>query len=568
MQTSITVSEYCIRFFESKGIRFLPGLPGGTILPVYDALAKSSLTHVLARHEQGAGFIAQGIARTTGEVTPFLISSGPGVSNAITAVADAFRDSVPILVISGQVPTWLIGTDAFQELDTLSIVRSITKRAYLVTDPSRFPEILEEAFSLCKEGRPGPVWIDLPKDIQNSLIGDFKEKGSIPNEHEDKKILSEDPSRELIDGATELLKNSNKQLLYIGGGAVKSERLIRKISDQFRIPVVSTLMGLGIFSEEDELYLGMMGMHGTAAANEALRDCDLLLAFGVRFDDRATGNLESFCKNAKVIHVDIDKREINKNRKVDLSWNGELSSFLFAWISDLETNYEASNKDWLSEISRLKSNLAPPPNKIHSLVRSVASSINEDAFILTDVGQHQMWVAQSYPFQKPNSWITSGGQGTMGFGLPASIGVALANPGATVLCFTGDGSIMMNLQELSTLKEWNLNVKIILVNNGHLGLVRQQQELFYENRKSGSKFEFQPDFLRLAESFGIESAKIHLKDNFVFFSDWFSKKAPSFLEVIVPEEEGVYPFVPAGKANHEYLLAAGTNWKDVVEKSH
>lgn len=411
--------------------------------------------------------------------------------NAITAVADAFRDSVPILVISGQVPTGLIGTDAFQELDTLSIVGSITKRAYLVTDPNRFPEILEEAFTLCKEGKPGPVWIDLPKDIQNAPIGNFEEKKPIQDEDRDMEFsISADPSRELFNEATELLKNSNKPLLYIGGGAVKSEELIRKISNQFRIPVVSTLMGLGIFSEEDELYLGMMGMHGTAVANEALRDCDLLLAFGVRFDDRATGNLESFCKNAKVIHIDIDKREINKNRKVDLSWNGNLHSFLPAWISNLEANYRNSNKEWLGEIGHLKKTLPQPPNKIHSLVRSIASLTSEDVFVLTDVGQHQMWVAQSYPFRKPNSWITSGGQGTMGFGLPTSIGVALANPNATILCFTGDGSIMMNLQELSTLREWNLNVKIILINNGHLGLVRQQQELFMKIESRGVNLNF------------------------------------------------------------------------------
>jgi len=554
MQTSITVSEYCIRFFESKGIRILPGLPGGTILPVYDALAKSSMQHILARHEQGAGFIAQGMARTTGEVTPFLISSGPGVSNAITAVADAFRDSVPILVISGQVPTHLIGTDAFQELDTISIVQTITKRAYLVKDPNRFPEILEEAFVLCKEGRPGPVWIDLPKDIQNALVGDLEMNRQISVEN--RNLFSTSPDQRLLEEATGLLKSSNKPLLYIGGGAVKSRELIRKLSNQFGIPAVSTLMGLGIFSEEDETYLGMMGMHGTAVANEVLRDCDLLLAFGVRFDDRATGNIESFCKDAKVIHVDIDNREIDKNRKANLSWNGDLSAFLQSWTSDLELNYQNINKYWLDEVRSLKRTLAPPPNKIHSLVRSIATSVQDDVFVLTDVGQHQMWVAQSYPFKKPNSWITSGGQGTMGFGLPASIGVALANPESTVLCFTGDGSIMMNLQELSTLKEWNLNVKIILINNGHLGLVRQQQELFYENRKSGSKFEFQPDFLRLAESFGIEFSKINLKDDFGFFSDWFSKKTPSFLEVVIPEDIGVYPFVPAGKANHEYLLAS------------
>ncbi|TGN20677.1 biosynthetic-type acetolactate synthase large subunit [Leptospira idonii] len=557
--TQITVADYCIRFFESKGITQIPGIPGGTILPMYHALAKSKIRHILARHEQGAGFIAQGMARTSRKPRPFFISSGPGVANAITAVADAQRDSVPLIAISGQVPRELLGTDAFQELDTLSIVKNITKKAYLVLNANSVPEILEEAYRISMEGKQGPVWIDFPKDIQNSYVDlplSKQIEAGIKINGNGADVLSSQtfPLEErILTESLRLIEESKKPLLYVGGGA-KPERiypLIRKFAEEFQVPSVSTLMGLGIFQESDELYLGMMGMHGSTSANDALGECDLLIALGVRFDDRATGNIKTFCPNAKVIHIEIDPREIGKNKKADLFWNGDLEIYLSSLLNETK---RISKERWISRSTPNEEHQRPIPG----LMRSIAKYANNKSYVLTDVGQHQMWVAQHYPFPHPGTWITSGGQGTMGFGLPASIGVALEHPEATILCFTGDGSIMMNLQELATLREQNLNVKIILMNNGHLGLVRQQQEMFYQNQRSGSVFEYQPDFRKLSESFGLSYERRNIAGEFSFLEEWMRTPGPSLLEIEIPSQEGVFPFVPAGKSNQEYLLTSST----------
>ncbi|GBF50448.1 putative acetolactate synthase, large subunit, biosynthetic type [Leptospira ryugenii] len=548
-----TVADYLIQFLEAKGIQYIPGVPGGTILPIYHSLANSRIQHVLARHEQGAGFIAQGIARSSQKTGVFFVSSGPGVANAITAVADAQRDSVPLLVVSGQVPTQLLGTDAFQELHTIEIVKSITKQAHLVLDAHSFPKILEDAFQATMDGKQGPVWIDIPKDIQMSALdfGPINEK-----KRHSHYFLTDSPNNSIevaIQKTISLLNNCERPLLYFGGGArgVNTFPLIRDLSQKFQIPSVSTLMGLGIFGKKDPLYLGMMGMHGSTFANDALTHCDLLIALGVRFDDRATGNIDTFCPKAKVIHIDIDAREIGKNKKVDVSWKGDLSIFLECLLQNSINPKDISWIDHLLEEKAHSIQDAPLP----SLFQQIYDCLNGEHFVLTDVGQHQMWVAQHFPFATPNSWITSGGQGTMGFGLPSSIGVALKNPSATVLCFTGDGSIMMNLQELACLKEWNLNVKLILMNNRHLGLVRQQQELFYENIRSGSEFNFQPNFCQLATSFGLEYVHCQLGEEYPFLSDWFARKGPSLWEIEIPTEEGVFPFVPAGKSNQEYILS-------------
>lgn len=562
MSEQITVSQYIIRFLESKGITWIPGVPGGTILPLYESLAGSNIEHVLARHEQGAGFIAQGRARSTGDVSVVFVSSGPGVANLITAVADAQRDSVPLLIFSGQVPLGLMGTDAFQELPTAKIVSSLVKKVYLLEEPNQITEILEEAFLLCGEGKKGPVWIDLPKDIQTQKINlpennipfggsshlDFLEQVSKADS------LSFESLDIFLDEFKSLLENSQFPLLYIGGGAKKEYLRLREFVSRFQIPAVTTLMGLGIFEKDDPMNLGMMGMHGTVAANEALGVCDLLIGIGVRFDDRATGAIEKFCNQAKIIHIDIDAREIGKNKSVTLSLQKDISEVL-PFL--LEEDFQVQNKESLLQVETWKQ--IPEEHPMKSILLDFASVLpSGEHFVLTDVGQHQMWVAQYFPLFHPMSWITSGGQGTMGFGLPTAIGVALSHRDSHVYCFTGDGSIMMNIQELSTLREQNLNVKIILINNEHLGLVKQQQDLFYGSLNSGSKFHFHPDFSMLCDSFEIGYYEWDWGSGVQDLETVLEKKGPALVEVRVPSSWGVYPFVPGGKSNQEYILGQVT----------
>lgn len=558
MREQITVTQYIIRFLESKGINWIPGVPGGTILPLYESLAASNMEHVLARHEQGAGFIAQGRARSTGEVSAVFVSSGPGVANLITAVADAQRDSIPILIFSGQVPLALTGTDAFQELPTASIVSPLVKRVYKIEEPIQIIETLEEAYHLSGSGKMGPVWIDLPKDIQTQRIEIASDPLSINLQEKEGSLASKGSEEESTDESLNLflqefkslIEGSQFPLLYLGGGAKKEYLRLRDFVSRFQIPAVTTLMGLGIFEKNDPMNLGMMGMHGTVVANEALGVCDLLIAIGVRFDDRATGAIQKFCNQAKIIHIDIDAREIGKNKSVLLSLQKDISEVLPFLI---EEDFCIQNKNALAQIETWRE--IPVEHPMKDILLDFASVLPEgDHYILTDVGQHQMWVAQYFPFLNPKSWITSGGQGTMGFGLPTAIGVALSNREAHVFCFSGDGSIMMNLQELSTLKEQELNVKIILINNEHLGLVKQQQDLFYGSKHSGSKFHFHPDFSLLCQSFGIGYSEWDWSLGTEELQRVLKIKGPAMIEVRIPSSWGVYPFVPGGKSNQEYIL--------------
>ena len=498
-------SDITIKLLEKQGIKDIAGIPGGANLPLYDALYKSNINHILCRHEQGGAFIAQGMTRSNGEVAVCFATSGPGATNLLTAIADAKLDSVPIICITGQVSYSFIGTDAFQEVDTYGLTIPITKHNFIVRSAKELFTIIPEAFRLAANGRPGPVLVDIPKNVQLEEL-EFDEWPEVALEEMPEKTIH----KALLQRTAEQINKAKKPILYIGGGVLNgnASKELQELAKKNNIPVVLTLMGLGCFSCDEPLYLGMLGMHGARYTNLLLQEADLLLAFGVRFDDRATGNITKFCPNAKIIHVDIDEAEINKLRAVDFSITGNIKTVLNEILPLVEDNRRT---DWLREVEKTK--LENPyvypdsEDKLHpiNIIKYVSSQVPQDTIITTDVGQHQMWTAQVYPFRSPRTLLTSACLGTMGFGLPAAIGAAVANPDKQVICFTGDGSILMNIQELATLADLNLNIKIIILNNGHLGLVRQQQELFYEGRYIASKFITNPDFAMISRGFGISA---------------------------------------------------------------
>lgn len=553
-------AELIVTYLKRRRIHNVYGIPGGANLPLYDALHNSGIRHILARHEQGGGFMAQGEARITKKPAVCLASSGPGVTNLITAIADAKSDSIPLVAITGQVPLSLIGTDAFQEIDTYGLSVPITKKTYLVRSVSELIRILPEAFQIAEGPRPGPVWIDVPKDVQASPISlSMSQIESIWSSQEETNPPNIFISEADILRFYSLLENSKKPVLYIGGGVKSSgaEDLISKLAKTQDIPVVCTLMGLDSFPQTHELSLGMLGMHGAPYTNRLLSESDLLLAFGVRFDDRATGKLETFCPNAKVIHVDIDYKEIGKLRKPDFGFCSDLKYFLEN-IGDFPTH---KREEWREQIRSYKE-LYPlnsiPNSKGFSprdIILSVSRSLGPNARVSTDVGQHQMWVAQYYPFRKSGTFLTSGGLGTMGFGLPAAIGASLADPNSRIVCFSGDGSILMNIQELDTLSELKSNIKIIIFDNRNLGLVRQQQNLFYGSRYNGSSYPPHSKFSKIANAFGIPSLDLgeagkSLED----LEDFLKEKGPGLIVVPIDQDLQVLPMVPPGKSNLEMLL--------------
>ncbi|EMJ97916.1 MULTISPECIES: biosynthetic-type acetolactate synthase large subunit [unclassified Leptospira] len=553
-------AELIVTYLKRRRIHNVYGIPGGANLPLYDALHNSGIRHILARHEQGGGFMAQGEARITKKPAVCLASSGPGVTNLITAIADAKSDSIPLVAITGQVPLSLIGTDAFQEIDTYGLSVPITKKTYLVRSVSELIRILPEAFQIAEGPRPGPVWIDVPKDVQASPISlSMSQIESIWSSQEETNPPNIFISEADILRFYSLLENSKKPVLYIGGGVKSSgaEDLISKLAKTQDIPVVCTLMGLDSFPQTHELSLGMLGMHGAPYTNRLLSESDLLLAFGVRFDDRATGKLETFCPNAKVIHVDIDYKEIGKLRKPDFGFCSDLKYFLEN-MGDFPTH---KREEWREQIRSYKE-LYPlnsiPNSKGFSpqdIILSVSRSLGPNARVSTDVGQHQMWVAQYYPFRKSGTFLTSGGLGTMGFGLPAAIGASLADPNSMIVCFSGDGSILMNIQELDTLSELKSNIKIIIFDNRNLGLVRQQQNLFYGSRYNGSSYPPHSKFSKIANAFGIPSLDLgeagkSLED----LEDFLKEKGPGLIVVPIDQDLQVLPMVPPGKSNLEMLL--------------
>lgn len=547
-------AEIIIKLLEMQGIKIVAGIPGGANLPLYNALNKSGIQHILTRHEQGAGFIAQGMARSTGRAAVCFATSGPGATNLITAIADAKLDSVPVIAITGQVPTSLIGSDAFQEVDTYGLTVPITKHNYLVNSAQDLIRIIPEAFRIAESDRPGPVVIDIPKDIQSEEV-DIDE-WPLPEQNRD----PVEADTEQIKKVAEMINSCKKPLLYIGGGMIQSgaHGLLYELAKKSSIPVASTLMGLGSFPLDDPLYLGMLGMHGSRYTNYIVNEADLLLAFGVRFDDRATGNAVKFCPNATIVHADIDPAEINKIKQAHVSLSGEIGATLKHLIPFVNND---SRQDWLAHVDRMRRDypfLMPDRNDLYhpiNIIKTVGRLATPDSIITTDVGQHQMWVAQVYPFQRPRTLLTSGGLGTMGFGLPAAIGAALANPGKRIICFSGDGSLLMNIQELATLADWQLDITIVLFNNGHLGLVRQQQELFYKKNYIASEFKTNPDFAAVARDFGIKGYDLNKEgcEPASIFKKFLAEPGPCLINVPTDYSENVFPMVPPGKAIYEMI---------------
>ncbi|MDP4180284.1 MAG: biosynthetic-type acetolactate synthase large subunit [Bacillota bacterium] len=549
-------AQLLIKLLELQGVDTIAGIPGGANLPMYDALYESSINHILVRHEQAAGFFAQGVARTTGKVGVCFATSGPGATNALTAIADAKLDSIPIVAIMGQVSYSLVGTDAFQEVDTYGLTLPITKHNFLIRNIKELIKVIPEAFRIALSGRPGPVVVDVPKDVQLQTI----EVTDLPEEI---KIISEkieDPQTiNRIKEAAEMINNSKKPVLYIGGGVINAEASnhLAELAIKSNIPVTCTLMGLGAFPPENPLYIGMVGMHGARYTNLLMHEADLIIALGVRFDDRATGKIEKFCPNASIIHFDIDNAEINKIKDTDIHVVGGLKEILEKMIPSITNN---ARKEWLEELDSLKNKypfIMPSKSDIlHPLniIKEIGNILSEDDIVATDVGQHQMWSAQGYPVKKPRTFLTSGGLGTMGFGLPTAIGAALANPDKTVVCISGDGSILMNIQEFATLADLNLNLKVIILNNGHLGLVRQQQELFYNKRFIASKFATNSDFAAIANGFGVKGIKIENAENALeIIRKHIKEPGACVIDVPVSPQENVLPIVPPGKANYEMI---------------
>ncbi|AWK52064.1 biosynthetic-type acetolactate synthase large subunit [Clostridium beijerinckii] len=555
-------AEIVIKILENEGVEYISGIPGGFNLPLYDALYKSKIKHILARHEQGAGFIAQGISRSTNKVGVCFATSGPGVTNLLTAIADAKLDSIPLVAITGQVSLSSIGTDAFQEVDAYGLTIPITKHNFLIRHINELFTVIKEAFKIALEGRPGPVLIDIPKNIQMQVI----ELEEFPSNTEDHKNVPEkkDLKNSTLYCMAELINNSKKPIIYAGGGVVNSNACtnLYKLAKKSNIPVALSLMGLGVFPYNDELSLRMLGMHGAPFTNYLLNEADLILALGVRFDDRATGNIEKFCPNATIIHIDIDPSEINKIKTSSLSMVADIYDFIKAILPHIDAKPRSS---WVQRVKCFKEKYPLPSyeNILHqaNIIPFVASVVPSDTIITTDVGQHQMWVAQRYPFKDPKEFLTSSGLGTMGFGLPVAIGAALTNKDKTIVCFSGDGSILMNIQELATLADFNLNVKVIILNNHYLGLVRQQQELFYNQHYIASHFISNPNFKIIAEGFGIKSCDLgNEEEPLKKLEELLSIKGPCVINIPIEETENVLPMVAPGGSNIEMI--GGENFND------
>ena len=545
-------SQILIEMLKRNGVKQIFGYPGGTIMPVYDALVGSGLKHYLCRHEQGAALAADAYGRVTRKAGVCMATSGPGATNLVTGIANAFMDSVPMVVITGQVPTALKGTDAFQEVDIFGITLPIVKHSYIVRNIADIPHIVNEAFQLAEGGRPGPVLIDMPKDI-SAGVGEFIE--DIPAPVTAIPVADADA----LQAASEMLSSARRPLVIAGGGIAISDsvEVFREFIARTGLPVTSTLKALGVMPTDDPSFIGMLGMHGNGAANHAVQNCDLLMVVGARFDDRATGHLAQFAQSARIIHLDIDPAEISKLRKADVAIVGELAPALEGIRPERK-----ANTTWCGQCAGWKKEFAwrydAPGEGIYApkLLRDLSRAQPDGMIITCDVGQHQMWVAQHCKFNDPLDHISSGGLGTMGYGLPAAIGAKVAKPGSTVVCVSGDGSIMMNIQELATLNRYGIDVKILLLDNSALGLVRQWQEIFFEGNYSEVHLDDNPDFAGVARAFGIQARSIKEPEEVSDGLEWLlNTQGAAMLHVTIDSMENVWPLVPPGKANHRMMKA-------------
>jgi acetolactate synthase-1/2/3 large subunit len=542
-------AQFLIKALEREGVEVIFGYPGGAIMPVYDALIDSKIRHILVRHEQAAALAADGYARASGKVGVCMATSGPGATNLVTGIANAYMDSVPVVAITGQVATSLMGTDAFQEVDIFGITLPVVKHSFLVRTAAELPEIVHEAFRIARSGRPGPVLVDLPKDIANT-VAEYEFGASATAE------ATAAPSNPSIAYAKQLLRASERPVAYVGGGVgmAKATDELKSFVETTRVPVVATLKGLGAIPTRHELALGMMGMHGTKAANHAVQESDLLVCIGARFDDRATGRLNGFAPHAKVIHLDVDAAEIGKLRHADAPVTGNLRDSLKALAIPLEI------EPWRQKCLGMKElntwNYDAPGTQVYApdFLKRLSERAGENCIVACDVGQHQMWVAQHFHFTNPAQHLTSGGLGTMGFGLPAAIGAQFAFPDSTVINVSGDGSIMMNLQEFATLRRYELPIKIVLFDNSALGMVRQWQELFHDRRYSEVDLSDNPDFALVAQSMGLASFRVERRNEVDSAIDQLmAARGPVLAHVIIHQEANVWPIVGPGKSNSEMM---------------
>ncbi len=548
----LTGGGLLFKVLEQHGVEHIFGYPGGAIMPIYDALVDSNVQHFLCRHEQGASFSAVGYSRASGKIGVCMATSGPGATNLITGLADALADSIPLVAITGQVPTAAMGSDAFQETDIFGLSLACTKHSFQVTDINDLEKVLHQAFAIALEGRQGPVLVDIPKDIQIAAVEQkFTKASSLKNKV---KLPLAD-----ITKALDLLTHAKRPILYVGGGVGMANAIdeVRSFAEKTGLPSVSTLKGLGALNHTSENYLGMLGMHGTKAANLAVHDCDLLIAVGARFDDRVTGKLDQFAPDAKVIHFDIDAAEINKRRIADAPILGDLKENLP--LLTMSLNIE----DWQTQIQEMKADCAwrydHPGDGIFApaVLKEVSDLMPENTCVTTDVGQHQMWAAQHMSFDDPSDWLTSGSMGTMGFGLPAAIGAQISRPHDTVIVVSGDGSIMMNVQELATIKRYQIPVKIILIDNAKLGMVRQWQDLFFDGRLSETDLSDNPDFVMLATAFDIKAKQITQKGEVTAaIKEMLDHDGAYLLQVKIDAQENVWPLVPPNSANNEMMESA------------
>ncbi|MEK7266823.1 MAG: acetolactate synthase 3 large subunit [Pseudomonadota bacterium] len=562
-------AELLLDAMEEQGVEVIFGYPGGAVLPIYDALFKrDAIRHVMVRHEQGAVHAAEGYARSTGKVGVVLVTSGPGATNAVTGLTDALLDSIPLVCITGQVARALIGSDAFQECDTVGITRSCTKYNYLAPSADKVSSIVHEAFHIARNGRPGPVVIDIPKDVQF-------EQGRYTARADTKKrdcTVTPPINQALIEQTVELMRHARRPVLYTGGGVINAGRsaseALRALARETGFPVTSTLMGLGAFPASDPQWLGMLGMHGSLEANSAMHDCDLMIAIGARFDDRITGRLDAFSPNSRKVHIDIDPSSINKNVRVDIGIVGNAGAVTEAILAEWRRRsarepYDRARSDqWRTQIGKWrakksfsyeKSDASIKPQ--YAVERLYALTRGRDVYVTTEVGQHQMWAAQHFHFDEPNRWMTSGGLGTMGYGLPAAIGVQAAHPDALVIDIAGDASVQMTMQEMSTAVQHGLPVKIFILNNAYLGMVRQWQELLHGGRYSHSYSESLPDFVKLAEAYGGVGLRARTPAELdAKIMEMIDVKKPVIFDCVVTQEENVFPMIPSGAAHNEMLF--------------